>query len=62
MKDKDSEQMWEDFRRSDDKKKGCRLCRDRGCPEFLEMEDCLTGKLDIERIYFCPRCGRKLED
>ncbi|MDA8173358.1 MAG: hypothetical protein M0018_02065, partial [Nitrospiraceae bacterium] len=63
MIDKESEQLWDDYRRAEARKnEGCRLCRDRGCPEFLEMEDCITGKLDIERMNYCPRCGRKLEE
>ncbi|MDA8089676.1 MAG: hypothetical protein M0Z61_05585 [Nitrospiraceae bacterium] len=62
MKDKESERLWDDFRQSDVKKTGCRLCENQGCPEFLEMEDCITSKLDIERINYCPRCGRKLKN
>ena len=61
MEDGESRQLWDDFKRSDDRKAGCRLCENQGCPEFLEMIDCITGKFNIERINYCPRCGRKLE-
>ena len=60
--DKESEKLLDDYRRAAEaQKEGCRLCKDLGCPEFLELQDCITGKLDIERMYYCPRCGRKLE-
>ena len=60
--DKGSEQLWDDYRRAEEAHKNvCRLCKDQGCPEFLELQDCITGKLNIERMYYCPRCGRKLE-
>ena len=58
-----SEELWKDFRRTQpiEKVVKCWVCREMLEVEFLELECPATGAIEVVRIDFCPKCGRRLK-
>ncbi|MCL4492323.1 MAG: hypothetical protein M1510_10580 [Nitrospirae bacterium] len=59
----DSEELWKDFRKTQPIEKivKCWVCKEMLEIEFLELECPATGAVDVVRMDFCPKCGRRLK-
>ncbi|MEW5745567.1 MAG: hypothetical protein AB1805_09065 [Nitrospirota bacterium] len=58
----DSEELWKDFRSSQPLEKNltCWVCREMLKIELMELSCPATGTVDVIRIDFCPKCGKRL--
>ncbi len=59
----DSEELWKEFRKTQpiEKLVKCWVCKAMLEIEFLELECPATSAVDVLRIEFCPKCGRRLK-
>lgn len=58
-----SGELWKEFRRTQplEKTMTCWVCKEMLEIEFLELECPSTGAVEVVRVDFCPKCGKRLK-
>lgn len=58
----DSEELWKEFRSTQplDRHLTCWVCREMLKVELMELSCPATDTVDVIRVDFCPKCGRRL--